>query len=552
MCDNLSTSQPDLLIAKHKIKIYMIILNISLIILIYSIWQIKPIIVDIEDFLGVTSHLSLVYWIGFALIGVSSILAYLDIKVRNVFFYIYILIILSMYLFGIGIFAEDEARFISSYYPSAEVKNIISECCINTSSNAPLITYRSWPIYHLISVFVIYLANIDIILLIKYMPLFWLICVILISFTIGTSIDFSLNKSFMLSCLLLCSFWMTQYYYCPQAIAYIFYLMSFMLSIHFYDKKSHLLILLIFITLIFTHLMTSFVVLLAFIAIFAHIQKTNKYYILLFIILFIAYYIYLAEFVFEIGVIQFKEQLINMEYLPVINTPKFSGTSEYKSLVNSIRLSYFFIFLLYGGLSIVTVLLGKIRNLNETIFYTCICWLFSASSLIFVKYGAEEFERAYLFCLVPIILIIVMNLSNRSSINKFLLILLLLFVFLLHIPAHYGTESFYQMLTSELAGAKFVAYNVDNPILGHETPSILFFNPKLITRPKIYPLWAGKFSPDKLDRLNPLIYSNKLHNIYIYYLNDDLLIEYINNKNCELIHIYNNTEFRIYLRIPIN
>ena len=58
------------------IKIYIIFSMISLILFFYSIWRMKPIIVDITDFLGLTSHLTLTYWIGFIIIILFSIRLY--------------------------------------------------------------------------------------------------------------------------------------------------------------------------------------------------------------------------------------------------------------------------------------------------------------------------------------------------------------------------------------------------------------------------------------------------------------------------------------------
>jgi hypothetical protein len=52
-------------------KLYLVVANVSLVLLFYSIWEIKWVVVDIDDFLGLSSHLTAAYWVGLGLITQS-------------------------------------------------------------------------------------------------------------------------------------------------------------------------------------------------------------------------------------------------------------------------------------------------------------------------------------------------------------------------------------------------------------------------------------------------------------------------------------------------
>src|SRR3990170_2005828 len=59
-------------------KIYIFIIAVSLVLLFFSIWEIKPVVVEISDFIGLFSHLTVSYWVGFILITSCIILLYID------------------------------------------------------------------------------------------------------------------------------------------------------------------------------------------------------------------------------------------------------------------------------------------------------------------------------------------------------------------------------------------------------------------------------------------------------------------------------------------
>ena len=63
----------DRLEIESRQKLYLIMANVSIMLLFYSIWEIKWVVADVNDFLGLTSHLTAAYWVGLGLITQSLI-----------------------------------------------------------------------------------------------------------------------------------------------------------------------------------------------------------------------------------------------------------------------------------------------------------------------------------------------------------------------------------------------------------------------------------------------------------------------------------------------
>ncbi len=355
----ISMIQKSIPIRLHS-KIICIIINLCFILFLYNIFQIKWVVIDINDFLGLTSHLTIYYWLGLSTITICSIIIYLDNELKDTVVFIGALFIVALFLFGLGVFAEENARFIVSYYPTAEVKTVLETHHIDTISVYPLISYRSWPAFHLITASILYLSGISLDNLIKYMPLFWSTCVIFVTFAIGRRIKFSLNESFLLSFLFISSFWLPQYYYSPQSFAFIIYIILFICI--FSQKNINFigLSLLTFSSLVITHLVTSIVVILS---LFTQGLCRNglsytklmckirfNYRILLFIAIFIIWILYLAPLVFTTGMLEFKNQVMNLDLFS--ENIKFSATSKTKELLICFDF-HILVFMLYVDLFLV-------------------------------------------------------------------------------------------------------------------------------------------------------------------------------------------------------
>jgi hypothetical protein len=552
-------------------KIYIFFAVTSVVFLFYSIWQIKPVVINVDDFLGLLSHLTPAYWIGYALIVFSSIRLYLDKKIKHDGIYLIYLVIIGLFLFGVPIFAEDNARFAWSYYPAGEVKTVLETKYVDSESNYPLMTYRSWPAMHLISAFILYLTDIKIENLLKYMPLFWVISVILITFSVGKRLRLLSSQSFMASFLILASLWTGLYYYGPPSLAYLLYLLLFMFIVVFTKSKLNaspeeahkhenidlikdkiintILISLTFIALVITHILTPIAVISSFIFSSPFIQtfrKKRTKFIIVLLILFIAWYVYLAPVMFETGIKEFIRQATQLDVLSFFKTEKYSpGEFLTRWIVHYSRLFFLGIYAIAMIVAYAFYMTGRTKGENVELTKICFFWLVGILALFALKYGRNEIDdRIFLFSLLPMVYILTFTFDRK--ILAALAILLILF----HMPAHYGTESFDSVRTTELSGAKFFATNAvfDNreTYFSMWDTFIDYYNPERI---KVF--WrtmpvADKPNQSSIDYSTYIINSDGSHNFLFYSFGFDPLKQWIQLNQGNLNVFYDNGYYHIY------
>lgn len=552
-------------------RIYIFFAVISIIFLFYSIWQIKPVVINVDDFLGLLSHLTLAYWIGYVLVVLFSIRLYFDKKIKHDSIYLIYLVIIGLFLFGVPIFAEDNARFAWSYYPAGEVKTILETKYVDSESSYPLMTYRSWPSMHLISAFILYLTDIKIENLLKYMPLFWVISVILITFSIGKRLRLLSSQSFMASFLILASLWTGLYYYGPPSLAYLLYLLLFMFIVVFTKfnpntsaAEAHMnenvdfikdkiintiLISLTFIALVITHILTPIAVISSFIFSSPFIQtfrKKRTKFIIVLLIIFIAWYVYLAPVMFETGVKEFIRQATQLDVLSFFKTEKYSpGAFLTRWIVHYSRLFFMGIYAIAMIVAYTIYMTGRTKGEHVELTKICFFWLIGILALFALKYGRNEIDdRIFLFSLLPMAYILTFTFDRK--ILAILAILLITF----HMPAHYGTESFDSVRTTELSGAKFFTTNAvfDNreTYFSMWDTFIDYYNPEMIkvlywTMPV-----ADKPDPSKIGNATYIINSDGSHNFISYSFGSDPLKEWIQLNQSRLSLFYNNGYYQIY------
>jgi hypothetical protein len=548
-------------------KTYISIALISFLFLFYSIWEIKPVLIDIGDFLGLLSHLTLAYWTGYVLVLVFSIRLFLDKQIKHDSIYLLFLIAIGLFLFGVPIFAEENPRFPWSYYPAGEVRTVLDTNHVDITSNYPLMTYRSWPSMHLTSASILYLTNIKIADLLKYMPLFWVFSVILITFSIGKRLGLSSNQSFASSLLFLASFWTGLYYYGPPSLAYLLYLLLFLFIIGFTrinpnssliepqkDKKigrieNTILISLTFASLVITHILTPIAIIVGFIFSSSFIRALNKQrvkFIILFLLIFIVWHIYFAPVMFKTGLVEFMRIITEFDFLGFFKTEKYSpGAFLTRWIVHYSRLFYLVAYAIAMIAAAFLYLTRRIKENNMESTKICFFWLIGILVLFALRYGRNEIDdRIFLFSLVPMVFIISFTFDRK--IIAVMAILLILF----HMPAHYGTESFDSIRTTELGGTKFFATNA--VFADRETyfsmwdTFIDYYNPEMIkvlywTMPV-----SDKPDPSRIGNATYIINSIGSHNFIYYSFGLDPLEEWIQVNNHTLNFFYDNGYYQIY------
>lgn len=545
-------------------KIYLIIVFVVLALLFYSVIEINPVIVDIDSY-GLASYLTITYWTGYVLLSLSSIMLYHEKRLRNDVVYLIYLIVTGLFLFGVSIFAEENGRNVWAYYPTGEITTILDDQKIDNMDEYPLISYRSWPGSHFVSAYMIYIANVGIHDLIKYMPLAWTIILIFIMYGVGRTFKLPANQCFMITFLLLSSFWIMNYYYGPQSVAYILYLVFFISMINLYKDKGQttrretiaftILTLLIFIATVMTHMLTSMLLIatLLFSSRFLipykikpkdFLYRNGIKFVILFTVIFIGWHIYIAPLMFNTGVRDLIEQILEGQLFSVFTSEKYSsGTMLIRQIIHYSRIVYLVTFAICMMMAAIFYLRNKIEDKYKYHVKICFLWFIGISTLLVFRYGAEMDDRVYMFSLLPMILIIIMTFDR-----KIITVLSILFL-VFHIPAHYGTESYDMVYTTELKGSKFMASNM-NPygsINYYNSRLVIYYNPGLITDIRGSGYKEGYYNPDdeSLESSYYILHSRQISNYLVYFFGVDKIQNWLNKDN-RLNLLYNNGYYSVY------
>lgn len=505
---------------------------------------------EVTDFLGLTSHLTLSYWIGYILIITFSIRLYLDSEIKKDNIYLIYLIIIGLFLFAVPILAEDNARFAWSYYPVGEAKTALRTGYIDTISEYPVISYRPWPDTHLLSLSIMHIGNVDLDSIIKYMPLFWVIVLIFLNFSIKNCYCFSSKQLFLYSYMIITSFWLFLYYYGPQSIAYLIFILLFFLlgKEGIYSKNNfniYILIILLFSMLVSTHLLTSIILLIA--VSIRSLYKRQFKIPLLFSTIFIAWYIYLAPYMLQVGVKEFLRQAVTPETASFLATNRVFHAS---AVFSYIYLGIYIICIFYIVFNIMYK--NDLFKSEKNKIFECFIWLAGIASMIFFSYGAEIGERLYIFSIIPAATVIVLGMPHKK-----ILILIMLIFAILHIPTHYSAESEDMVYNTELQGSKYFALKI-NPetaiqydfgrlvsVNYNYAPLMRYFNPALINITTSGYI-SGLYNPSNksLDNSAYVIYTKQINNYLIYSYGSDNVQTWIQTRNSKLI--YNNGYYYIY------
>lgn len=249
---------------------------------------------------------------------------------------------------------------------------------------------------------------------------------------------------------------------------------------------------------------------------------------------------------FETGIKEFVTQAMQLDFLSFFKTEKYSpGEFLTRWIVHYSRLFFLGIYAIAMIVAYAFYMTGRTKRENIELTKICFFWLAGVLALFALKYGRNEIDdRIFLFSLLPMVYIITFTFDRR--ILAILAILLILF----HMPAHYGTESFDSVRTTELSGAKFFTTNAvfDNreTYFSMWDTFIDYYNPEMIkvlywTMPV-----ADKPDPSRIGNATYIINSDGSHNFISYSFGSDPLKEWIQLNQGKLSLFYNNGFYQIY------
>jgi hypothetical protein len=384
------------------------------------------------------------------------------------------LVFLITALWLVPILFEETPRFASAYKTIGFVEYICREGKLN-----PLnweLFYHNWPGFSVFtSVLCMFTGNGIIYPLVLYYPFALHLVMLPVLYLIFKQTKIGLtapNGWYLGAVVYYIANFVNQDYFSPQSFAY--YLLSFVILL-LLEKEEwfkncnraiayKIIIMLIFVTIAVSHILSSLVALTMFGAFCIFEKQTFRTMLLFSIVVVLAWTIYGASVYFDTHTAIIIRDLFMLEKSWNANIGnRIKGSPEHIT-VNKIRFFYAasFAFISFIGL------ISSIKKVNRKVLLD-LAKVSSVSVCVtsaFV-YGGESFMRAYLLMLVPMSIFCMMYLYHKKLLPLLLLICITALPF--HVIAHYGNEEVDYVRLSIIHGSDFLAkYCPDGYTVGHE------------------------------------------------------------------------------------
>jgi hypothetical protein len=510
--------------------------------------------------LGLLTKLPITFWIGLSYLGV---LLYLGRKSGPQTLTVLILVFFFLFVIPLLI-RENKAEFLTiSYGFSAMGTNLMSIGHLELST-LDFTNLLNWPGFFINAGILSGSTGLPATLFADYFPLLNISLYGLMVYGILRMQLNSLSSAFG-TLWFIASFWTIQYYFAPQGMAYLYYFaIFFLLEKIFLAKKQDvtlpLAVLILFIGLVASHLLTSFAMTVGIIAIyvlfrfFPQKRKLVAFYsivtcVLLVSILF-AYQALVITSSFN-GIIQLLlSQLTQGEtQLSVISQGRafispalqWEIYGDYSITIINIVIALFAILATVIGL-----FLHK-KEARNNLFW--IAWIIVASLIgASVFYGGEVIQRAFLLMLLPISYFVAKLFSKKPRIMVFIVIIIMF----LNIPAHYASQNWVYVPTSELEGCSFFErYSPSNASFLYEVNLGSFrsgqHNGTILSISYAAPgssIPSSEIVEKIIGQADFIIYSSQTRNFYQYFYGVNLLENqnFVDNYS----RVYDNECFQIY------
>ncbi|MBI4333637.1 MAG: hypothetical protein HY673_20425 [Chloroflexi bacterium] len=485
----------------QRLKLYLILALASLALFFFAVAQVRFVVVDPYDTLGLVSHFPVVYWVGLALLLLASVLAFLDQDLKGDGLFIFLLMALVIFLFGSGVLMYEYPRDPSAYYPTGEVKNLLDTGRFSIQQpGLLLVSYHSWPAFHFLNAFVMLMGGIGL-EFIKYAPLFWIPIIGLIAYTMGKRLALSPNWCFLLAFLTLAS-WMVGYAgsASPRSLGIaLFLLLSVLLLTSRGNVAERLLAIPAFGALVITHGYTS-VALLAGLTLLLVIRRQNVFtFLLLFVVMFGMWYLYQANQALSLGAHQWWSKPF-FDIFNLAQGERYTLASVAARAANRYsQLGYLVLWVsLVAASAVVFVIRWRDREHRNKLL-PFFGWSFGMVMMTALNYGGEGTYRLYLFTLLPAATILVLSLAWRPLLVAAMVVTVALS------PLNYSGDAGYgQVLASEIKGIEFFTRQVSPPQFSGgyfygTDPGLMYYYDPNISAEAFNPGFHGPKSPDKVD-----------------------------------------------------
>lgn len=542
-----------------RLRLAYLIVALAGAMLVFTIASTSVYSMDASGF-GLVSRLPIFFWVGLVLL---CFLWYIGRRSRAIL--ITALVLTLSFLFIAPAIIKVPVWLSNSYYPYAESLLIDSSGHLVDRPSTPLFSYHEWPLFLYLASILKITTGIPDVLLLKYFPLvtislYGLLTLLVLKTKLRTEYAI-LGAAWFLG-----SYWLRQQYFGPQGIAYILFLLAFLLLTWIFfderveERKLSALFIFVFVVLTLTHVLTAFMCITLLVALYVSqrfvIKEVGSHVtelVGLSIVFFLFYNLFFAHDFFEFAVRRLYQGLLGItEYSFYSETSRVIGSSanrlNYLSSWGSVFVN--------AGIALTSLILISKKVFSRGQVSKEGYGVFCGFSLVFfvlygitLQYGLHEaYQRAFMFGLVPLAYLCIDVLKSKPK----LLVGILAVLIFLNIPAQYGSDSFRLSTSQELAGSRFFAtYSPQGSSCFDEfSLYVRFYNPTKNIRFEIMVASAPSAEipnqtsvTETLNKVDYIIQSQLQDNYYYYYLASNPL----NLFNFDRFNkVYDNGGFSIF------
>jgi len=421
--------------------------------------------IDISHEFGLFEVLPITFHFSIIFLTVSTLLSCYHKKEK---FFLANILVLSLVLFGTGVFVEKYPRFWDTYLHGRVSKYIMENGIIRYENMLDEgLDYLQWPGFFIVTTMLMKTTNISLMSFLKFYPIFSVPLIILSVYLLfrGLFWDVIIAKITTLIFLLLNQFMITQIHFCPQSLGLILY----SLIIYTLIKESvgyRIVSIFLLLALIISHPTTSVFIMLFIIIVylFGHLPLNrsenftafkNFSLVLFIVIAFMSWQIYLAAQFFDYNASGVRDALVKIiNWEGRTSTVLSRGSLFLPSLIN--QMFFFGTYLLTGCYLFLKILKKKIFPVFTSAWFIVPSIFFISDILMEGLFGM----RSALFAFYPICFLIGEFTSEHGKNKKYsLMVKFLPLFFLLAASTLYFAESMYLYSEGDIQAYRF-AYDM--------------------------------------------------------------------------------------------
>lgn len=523
-----------------KALLIQMLFVVSVVLLIYGSY-VSAVVFSEGDVFGLAEKLDISLWIGLASIMSSLLLLTFDSDYsRYETLFLLEMCLLALYLYALPVFIEENIRFPDTWAHSSGSLSLLKY----GSYDQPLYTYaREYPGVFMFQSVAFLITGIEPTVLMKYYPIMPAVILVLTSYILFRKLIRDRRMVYLATLFFVTgSVWVFPNHFCPNGLAYIWYL--FFLYLIFSEKSQKVTFLSIFIAIviILSHPITSLFLVLLMIVIPLGLflaEKSNiaekirapkqrswtlsYVFTIFFFVSWFTWFLFNATGTFA-GLTKTAVLFLSSlsEYLTSGKFTERLSTTSSHSVGQTLKMLYsllYFIVSVTGTLYLLSERFGKKKKEHINMLTLMIAWIVGCGifglATGFIQLG-EFFERPLLYAFVPLSFLAAF--SYKVKFGKVILVTVLLIGAPFSILASYSNETFEYPPVSDSLGTTFMlSHNItdiNNVVVGDPTSAVYHF----------YALqWHLRQGSNPLNSASGntfLVWSQASNSFYFFYLKD--------------------------------